>query len=111
MKLVVAVVKNEDAEVLVDSLIRGHHRATKLASTGSFLGIGSTTFLVGAEESAVDEVMSIIRKCCLTREKYVTQGTYEFVAMGVQRPVEVSVGGATIFVLNVVQFGQFCRLA
>lgn len=106
VKLVVAVVQDKDAGRLIEELVERGYRATKLASTGGFLKEGNTTLLVGAEDSQVDEVVAIIKRVCRPREQVVTPlgpiggavDTY------VPYPVEVIVGGATIFVLQVERF-------
>ncbi len=61
MKLVIAVVQNEDADAIVDALLERQFRATRLASTGGFLRRGNTTLLVGVEDTDVDSVLEIIR--------------------------------------------------
>lgn len=109
MKLVVAIVKNEDVDRLTESLVKHHLRATKLASTGGFLRVGNTTLLIGIEENRVDDVIEIIRRSCSAREQYVSSGSYEFLPSGIQRPIEVIVGGATIFVLSVDEFYRFAQ--
>jgi uncharacterized protein YaaQ len=60
-KLVIAVVQNDDADNVVDALLDGDFRATRLASTGGFLRRGNTTLLVGADEDQVDQVLGLIR--------------------------------------------------
>ena len=49
MKLVLAVVHNEDAKVLIDALLKRQHRATWLHSSGGFLKQSNATVLVGVE--------------------------------------------------------------
>lgn len=109
MKLVVAVVQDKDSHKLLGVLTQTGHRATKLASTGGFLREGNTTLLVGATDDKVDDVVSIIRRICKAREQLVTPLS----PMGgpadsyIPYPVEVLVGGATVFVLNVERFEKF----
>lgn len=67
MKLVIAVVQNEDADAIVDALLERQFRATRLASTGGFLRRGNTTLLVGVEDTDVDSVLEIIRSRARTR--------------------------------------------
>ncbi len=101
-----AVVQDKDATRLLELLISKGYRATKLASTGGFLREGNTTLLMGIEEDRVDEVVSLIKRECRSREQVVTPLS----PMGgaadsyVPYPVEVQVGGATIFVLTVDRF-------
>ena len=62
MKLVIAVVQNEDADAVVDALLEDEFRATRLASTGGFLRRGNTTLMIGADEDQVDRVLDLIRQ-------------------------------------------------
>lgn len=109
MKLVVAVIQDKDAPRLLESLTKEGFRATKLASTGGFLREGNTTLLVGVEDEQVDRVVQLIKDTCRAREQLVTPLT----PIGgpadsyIPYPVEILVGGATVFVLNVERFDKF----
>lgn len=107
-KLVVAVIQDKDSLKLMENLVDKGYRATKLASTGGFLKAGNTTMLIGVSQEQVEEVVSIIRSVCKSREKIVTamSPTGGAVESYVPYPVEVVVGGATIFVLDVERFEQ-----
>ncbi|HHY69557.1 MAG TPA: cyclic-di-AMP receptor [Bacillota bacterium] len=105
MKLIIAVVQDKDVPRLMDGLVRSGYSATKLASTGGFLREGNSTILIGVEDEKTDEVLEIVKKTCCAREQLVTPIT----PMGpgetyVPYPVEVVVGGATIFILPVEKF-------
>ncbi|WP_026688717.1 cyclic-di-AMP receptor [Alteribacter aurantiacus] len=109
MKLIVAVVQDKDSNRLSDALVDHNYQATKLASTGGFLKAGNTTFMIGTEDENVDDVLTIIKDNCKSREQLVAPIS----PMGgnadsyVPYPVEVQVGGATVFVLPVDQFEKF----
>lgn len=68
MKLVLAVVQNQDAGPVLEKLLEKGLRATKLASTGGFLRQGNTTFLIGVENERVPEVVEILRNTCRPRQ-------------------------------------------
>ena len=109
MKLVVAVVQDQDSNRLSNALTKNDFRATKLASTGGFLRSGNTTFLIGVDDSRVPKLMDLIRDNCRAREQMVAPvsprgGNADSY---IPYPVEVEVGGATIFVLPIEQFQQF----
>ncbi|MGI6575869.1 MAG: cyclic-di-AMP receptor [bacterium] len=106
MKLLVTVVQDQDAPLLLDALMQREYGVTKLASTGGFLRVGNTTLLVGIEDDQVDAVIAIINEICRSRTKTITplppfNGSVEAY---ISSPLEVNVGGATIFVLDVEQF-------
>lgn len=103
VKLIVAVVQDKDAPRLLGQLVKAGFKATRLSSTGGFLREGNTTILVGVEDDQVDTILETVRANCRAREQLVTPltssgGTIDSV---VPYPVEVVVGGATVFVLGV----------
>ena len=106
MKLVVAIVHNEDAGVLVDALLEHEYRATRLHSSGGFLKQGNATVIVGVEDDQVDEVMGIVRENCNARTQIVNPmpPIMEPGEFFMPYPLEVEVGGATVFVLPVERF-------
>ncbi len=102
MKLVLAIVNNDDSAVASSALTEKGFFVTKLSTTGGFLMVGNTTFLVGTEDDKVDVVKDILKKHCTTRKK--TAAPTETLGRGLRPdslPHEVTVGGATVFVLNV----------
>lgn len=107
MKLIIAIVQNDDVSDLVDALRDNNYMSTKLASTGGFLSAGNTTLLIGIEKEKVDDVLKIIGEICKTRKKITTSmpptacctvGAY------VPQTIEVKVGGAVVFVTDVDRF-------
>ncbi|KGG80888.1 hypothetical protein Y919_03850 [Caloranaerobacter azorensis H53214] len=106
MKLIIAIVQDEDAPKLIDVLMENNYSITKLASTGGFLKSGNTTLLIGVEKEKVDEVIKIIKEFCQSRKQVTTSPSLTTVSSGVYVPytVEVQVGGATIFVVDVDRF-------
>ncbi|MGX7074623.1 cyclic-di-AMP receptor [Globicatella sanguinis] len=109
MKLVIAVVQDQDKNILSDAFYEADIRATKLSSTGGFLRSGNTTFMVGIEEDRVDEVLDIIKNSCQSREQFISSPVNLDVSLDVTAsyPVKVKVGGATVFVLPIDAFHRF----
>ena len=102
MKLVMAIINDEDAFGIMDLLNENGYYVTKLASTGGFLRSGSTTLICGAEDDRIPGLIKIIEKKCRAR-KQITSGNASNAGAAENYtpfPVEVTVGGATIFVLN-----------
>ena len=107
MKLILAIVSNDDSGAVSSALTRGGFSVTKLATTGGFLMAGNTTFISGVEDEKVDEVIGIIAKHSRRRTQVVPSTSTMDVGMYSSFPVEVTVGGSTIFVLNVDGFLKF----
>lgn len=106
MKLVMAIIHDEDAFQIIDVLNESGYSVTKLASTGGFLRAGNTTIICGVPDDKMDELVNIIEKKCRSRKQITSANTAHINATEnyVPYPIEVTVGGATIFVLNVETF-------
>ncbi|MBW6410340.1 cyclic-di-AMP receptor [Clostridium weizhouense] len=107
MKLVIAIVQDEDAPDVLDSLTDKDFRVTKLATTGGFLKAGNTTLMVGVEEDKLDQVIDIVKDICKKRKEIVVSPTPLTGNDGgyiQQCPMQINVGGATIFVVDVDKF-------
>ena len=106
MKMVIAIVQDKDVGKLLQGVTREGLRATRLASSGGFLRSGNTTLLFGVEEERLEGLLDMVRETCQQRVEMLTQ--FQPI-MGpadahLPFPIEVPVGGATIFVLDVEQF-------
>lgn len=103
MKLVFAVVQGKDSENLISALRENGYRSTQINSAGGFLRENNVTVLVGVDDQFVPDVMRIVKQNCYTRTQYVNPllPIMEPGEFYVPNPVEVQVGGATVFVLNV----------
>ena len=104
MKLILAIVSSDDSSMVSSALTKNNFSVTKLATTGGFLMGGNTTFLIGTEDEKVDACIGIIGEHSKKRKQMVPSSASYGVGMYTSFPVEVTVGGATIFVLDVEQF-------
>ena len=104
MKLVLAIVGNDDSGLVSAALSKGGFAVTKLATTGGFLKSGNTTFIVGTDDEKVDQVIDLIAKQSRRRTQLVPSTSGMDIGMYSAYPVEVTVGGSTVFVLNVDRF-------
>ena len=106
MKLIIAIVQDEDASRVVGALMNDGYSVTKLATTGGFLRAGNTTLLLGVEDDRLQGAMDVIEKICKSRKQIATSPSPVGGTSGVYvpYPIEVMVGGATVFVMNVEQF-------
>ena len=104
MKLIIAIVYSEDASPVLSEQTRHGFSVTKLATSGGFLRAGNVTMMIGVEEEQVQKALSVIEEFSSQRKQQVpVNSTYIGDSM-ITVPVEVTVGGATVFVLDVEQF-------
>ena len=106
MKLVVAIVHVEDADALVDALTEKEHRVTRLQSQGGFLKQSNASILVGVDEAQVEAVLAVVRATCRSRSELINPmpPLMEPGEFYMPTPVEVTLGGATVFVLDVARY-------
>ena len=101
MKLIIAIVNYNDSNKVLTELSKHEIGVTKLSTTGGFLRNGNRTFLIGVEDEKVDEVIEIIKSKSHSRKQYIAPTD---AASNMMMPIEVIVGGATVFVLDAEQF-------
>lgn len=104
MKLILAIVSNDDASVLMKELVKEKFMVTKLSSTGGLLRKGNTTLMIGSKDDDVDTILSIITKFSKTRNELVPSSVISDIGIIPSTPLEVTVGGATVFVVDVEKF-------
>ena len=104
MKMIMAVVSGDDSNAVSAALTKARFSVTKLATTGGFLMSGNTTFLIGVDDDKVSVVIDIIAKHSKKRKQMVPSAGMVDVGMYSAFPVEVTVGGAIVFVMNVERF-------
>ena len=107
MKLIIAIVQDEDSTDVIEALTEENYRVTKLATTGGFLKSGNTTLMVGIEKEKVQSAIDVIKEICKKRKETLVTPTNLGGSEGgymQQYPVQICVGGATIFVIDVDQF-------
>ncbi len=106
MKLILSIVHGDDAGRLLDALVEKEYRATRINTAGGFLKESNATILVGVEDNQVEDVLAIIKVSCQSRTQYVNPmpPIMEPGEFYMPYPVEVQVGGATVFVLEVARY-------
>ena len=107
MKMIYAIVRNDNEDDVVSQLTQHHYSVTRLSTTGGFLRKGNTTLMIGADDEKVDEVISLIKQDCGQHQKLTVNMPYISGTSMVNyatMPMHVEVGGATIFVVNVERY-------
>ncbi|MDO4753954.1 MAG: cyclic-di-AMP receptor, partial [Bacillota bacterium] len=72
--------------------------------SGGFLRAGNTTLLIGIEADRLDDLMHVIESSCKTRKETVTTPPMLGEGSMISMPIEISVGGATIFISDVEKY-------
>ena len=104
MKLILAIIQLDDVASVIRHLGKSGFFSTKLSSAGGFLKEGNVTIMVGIEEARLGEVIDIINKYSHSRIKLVPTPSLDEMDTAL---TEVTVGGATVFVLDCEQFLRF----
>jgi len=104
MKLITAIVNKEDSKAVCNELIRHKFYVTRLSTTGGFLMAGNMPLLIGTEDERVDDCIRVIASCCQQRTEIVPGTASIGASLETAMPIEVTVGGATVFVTNVERF-------
>ncbi|NLJ58079.1 MAG: hypothetical protein GX339_04440 [Tissierellia bacterium] len=107
MKLITAIVQNDDANKLIAALREAGHSSTKMSSTGGFLSSGNTTLISAVDDDQVDSVIEIIKKICKTKKKVtaaIPPSSFSTVGGYLPQTIEVTVGGAVVFVTAIERF-------
>lgn len=107
MKLVMAIIHDEDAYLLMKRLVEKEFSVTKLSTTGGFLKAGNTTLIIGTRKERVEEVIELIRLSCESRTEVITAPPVAPDNTFVSLPMEVHVGGATVFIIDVEDHYKF----
>lgn len=107
MKLILAIVNNDDKNFVRKALIENGFTVTVLSTTGGILKAGNTTFILGTSDEQVPIALDIIKSHSKKRVQPISASSMVFPSALSGLPAEVSVGGAAVFVLNIERFEKF----
>ena len=112
MKMILAIIGSDDADDLVYDLNQHSFFVTKLSTVGGFMKNRSTTLMLGVDDDKVEEAIEIIKKTSGTRHQLVyapptISAGSSSPHIGMSVPMNMKVGGATVFVMNVEGFEKF----
>lgn len=100
MKLIAAMVQDEDVEELLDALVETGCRATKIQTSGGFLRGSNNIVLIGVEKERVDQVLKVIKEHCRSRSQTIHPNEASYLSDS----LTVTIGGATVFVWDVERY-------
>lgn len=106
MKLVIAVIQQEDSQEIMNELLQDGFKVTKLKGVGGFLEEGNVVLMMGVEDTHITKVIKFFKKSCISRDRYINALPFTPIegVPPLSFPIKVSVGGAKIFVINVDEF-------
>ncbi len=103
MKLIIAIVPNDDGAVVTDALTQAGFFITKLSTVGGFLSIGNTTLLIGTSEEKIPEIKKILKESCKSKAQ-INPALASFITNAESLKDDTS--GAVMFVINVESFDR-----
>jgi uncharacterized protein YaaQ len=102
-RIMTAVVQEQDVETAINTLLQLGISVTRLASTGGFLGRRNATLIIGVNDSQVEGAIQALTQSCRQRVEYVAT-PLEGSPLPFPSPTPITVGGATIFTLEVERY-------
>ena len=102
MKLILAVIQNEDEDPLMQGLEEKNIGGTRIGSSGGFLRASNVTLMIVVDDTQIDTVLDLLRIHCKRRQRHLhpllpnLEARERFLGS-----IPVEVGGATVFVLPV----------
>jgi uncharacterized protein YaaQ len=103
--LLVAIVQEQDVDVVERALdVLGVH-ITQLATSGGFLGRRNSTLVIGLSEEATQKAITILKNFCRQRMEYISI-PMEGSPLPLAAPMAITVGGARVFTLPVERYEE-----
>jgi uncharacterized protein YaaQ len=101
--LLIAIMQAQDTEIAQDALTEMEIVTTRLPSIGGFLGRRNATLLIGLNQNDQTRVMQTLQDNCRQRIEYIAV-PLESAPLPLPTPTPITIGGATIFSLDVEHF-------
>jgi len=107
MKLIVAIINSDDSQAVLGELMRTGFSVTDLTTSGAFSRAKNNTLLIGVEDEKVSQAIEIISQFSSKRTLPVQKNTSSYMGEAFVPAApkgKITVGGATVFVLDAEQF-------
>ena len=105
-RLLIAVVQGQDANLAIDTLLDEGFGVTRLPSMGGFLGRKSATLMIGVSTDKEKDVIDALHQTCRKQVAFIAV-PLENSPLPMPAPTPVTVGGASIFSLDVEHYEEF----
>src|SRR5512139_230347 len=103
-RLIMAVIQEQDRENALSVLAKLGFAVTHLSSVGGFLGRRNLTLLIGLHAGQEEAAIEALSKSCKQRVEYVSTPLEAAAPLPLPTPMQISVGGATIFVFDIERY-------
>ncbi len=103
--LLMAVVQSQDAEIAREALSKLGFNVERLPSVGGFLGRRNATLLIGLPEGKRELAEEVLHENCRQRVEFIAV-PLESAPLPLPTPTPITVGGATIFALDVEYYEE-----
>ena len=103
MLIFFAIIQAQDLDNARDALSNLGVFVTRLPSVGGFLGRSNATLLVGVEDHRLPDAVEALHESCRQRVEYIAV-PLESAPLPLPTPTPITIGGATIFVMEVEHF-------
>lgn len=103
--MIIAIVQAQDAENASDALVKLGANVIKLPSMGGFLGRKNTTLMIGIPAEKVEKAFQELKTNCRQRVEYISI-PLESAPLPLPAPTPVTIGGATVFSLELDKFEE-----
>ena len=103
MVILLAVLQAQDADMVMASLQKYGVIPFELSSMGAFLGRKNVTMLIPVQTTHIELVLSELKRNCRQRIEYVSM-PIEGQPLPIPSPIPITVGGATIFILEIEKY-------
>lgn len=104
--LLIVVVQGQDADIAIESLQDEGFKVTRLPSAGGFLGRKNATLMIGIAPGQKDQAFDVINKNCRQRVAFIAV-PMENSPLPMPAPTPVTIGGASIFSIEVEHYEEF----
>jgi uncharacterized protein YaaQ len=104
--LLLAVVQAQDVESAQNSLSKLGLTSTRLPSVGGFLGRRNVTLMIGLGGNKKQAAIDALHASCRQRIEYIAV-PLESAPLPLPTPTAITIGGATIFSLDIDHFEEF----
>lgn len=105
-RLLMAVIQSQDVDAAMNALNSQGFNVTRLPSVGGFLGRRNATLMIRTSPDREKFALETLNQNCRQRIEYIAV-PLESAPLPLPAPTPITVGGATIFTVDVERYEEF----